>query len=61
MKPISCYQEMGGTERPCAQEPHRALLGIIPKPQKTTSIFHQFDAETRLVNGRESICNLYSI
>ena len=28
MKPISCNQEMGDTERFCAQEPHRVLLGF---------------------------------
>ena len=28
MKPISCNQEIGDTERLCAQEPHRVLLNI---------------------------------
>ena len=28
MNSIRCNQEMGATERFCAQEPHRVLLGI---------------------------------
>ena len=33
MKPISCNQEIGDTERLCAQEPHRVLLSISSSSQ----------------------------
>lgn len=41
MKPISCNQEMGGTERLCAQEPHRVLLSTSPRADLIKDPFFQ--------------------